>query len=326
MIIEKPKILATKRKHRFVKQKGSLQHLLRLIREVNWELYVIAIQASTSQEKNNLSLLINKIRQTQQEIWLIANSINSNKTLKLLVKIDDEKPKGLTEIIREQLIYDDTGKCLNAFRILHDPEILRLAYESIKSNPGNMVYGSDKITLDGISVNWFSQAFYSLKNGSYKPRPARRVYIPKTNGKMRPLGISSPRDKIIQQAMRIVMETVLEPKFLETSHGFRPSRGCHTALSSIREWKGVSWFLEGDIKSFFDSIDHHLLAELINKHFREARLIKLYWKMVRAGYIEWDKKSPVSFYTLTEEFHKEVSSVRFYRIWFYMNWMYIWKN
>lgn len=107
---------------------------------------------------------------------------------------------------------------------------------------------------------------------------------------MRPLGISSPRDKIVQQAMRIAIEVVLEPKFSKYSHGFRPKRGCHSALREIREWKGVAWLLEGDIKAFFDSIDHHLLASLLERHFKEARLIHLYWKLVNAGYIEWDKK------------------------------------
>lgn len=97
-----------------------------------------------------------------------------------------------------------------------------------------MVPGSDDETLDGISKDWFTKTSKELVDESYKPKPARRVYIPKANGKMRPLGISSPRDKIVQQAMRIVMEMVLEPKFHDSSHGFRPSRGCHTALQEVR--------------------------------------------------------------------------------------------
>ena len=84
------------------------------------------------------------------------------------------------------------------------------------------------------------------------------------------------------------MEEVLEPKFSENSHGFRPSRGCHSALSQIRKWKGMSWVLEGDIKSFFDNIDHNIVAELLKRHFCEQRLLNLYWKLVKAGYIEWD--------------------------------------
>lgn len=146
----------------------------------------------------------------------------------------------------------------------------------IKSNSGNMVEGTDYTTLDGIDRKWFDETSMKLRNESYKFKPARRVYIPKANGKMRPLGISSPRDKIIQQSTKIVLELVLEPRFSHFSHGFRPIRGCHSALREIREWRGVSWFIEGDIKSYFDSIDHHVLASLLSRHFKDARLIHLF--------------------------------------------------
>lgn len=200
---------------------------------------------------------------------------------------EEEKPS-LSVTLRKKLTHDEDGKCTNALQILATPEVLKIAYETIKSKPGNMVEGSDKETLDGISEKWFQQASLTILDESYQPKPARRVYIPKKNGKMRPLGISSPRDKIVQQSARIIMEEILEPKFMDSSHGFRPNRGCHIGLQKIREWKGVPWILEGDIKAFFDSIDHHLLASLIEKHFKEARLLHLYWKMVKAGYVEWD--------------------------------------
>jgi len=137
-------------------------------------------------------------------------------------------------MIREQLTFDEAGRCTNAFQVLSKKETLIAAYESIKSKPGNMTLGSDKETLDGITESWFENSSLNLINESYCPRPSRRVYIPKANGKMRPLGISPPRDKIVQQAMRLVMEEVLEPKFLDCSHGFRPKRGCHSALKNIR--------------------------------------------------------------------------------------------
>lgn len=151
-----------------------------------------------------------------------------------------------------------------------------------------MTKGMDKETLDGINVEWFIETSKKLREESWHSRPARRVYIPKANGKLRPLGISSPRDKIVQQAMKLVLEAVIEPRFSDLSHGFRPNRGCHTALKEIRSWKGVSWFVEGNIKGFFDNIDHHILVSLINKHFSDKRLVNLYWKFVKAGYIEWD--------------------------------------
>lgn len=185
---------------------------------------------------------------------------------------------------------DSKGRYVNVFETLTSPEILKLAYEIIKSKPGNMVKGVTKETLDGITIEWFNKTSLSLRKEHYRLKPNRRVYIPKPNGKLRPLGISSPRDKIIQQAMLMVMETVLEPKFHDTSHGFRPKRGCHTALRAVRSWRGVPWIIEGDIKSYFDSIDHNLLADLLKRHFAEKRLFNLYWKLVKAGYIEFTGK------------------------------------
>lgn len=202
-----------------------------------------------------------------------------------------EEDKDLTARIRGRLKFDNMGRCTNAFQILCEPATLRDAYETIKNKSGNMVPGADTETLDGITKEWFLITAKKLLNESFQPRPARRVMIPKANGKMRPLGISSPRDKIVQQAMRIIMEIVLEPKFKATSHGFRPRKGCHTALEEVRNWKGVTWFLEGDIKSFFDTIDHYVLEGLLKKSFDEARLIHLYWKMVKAGYVEWNTDS-----------------------------------
>jgi retron-type reverse transcriptase len=99
------------------------------------------------------------------------------------------------------------------------------AYNVIKSKPGNMVPGSNEETLDGLNWYWINNTSEKLLNESYKPNPARRVFIPKANGKLRPLGISSPRDKIVQQSLLFVLETILEPKFSSLSHGFRPRRG-----------------------------------------------------------------------------------------------------
>lgn len=112
--------------------------------------------------------------------------------------------------------------------------MLKLSYESLKSNPGNMVPGTDKETFDGLNNEWFKKMHENLILESYAPKPARRVYIPKPNGKERPLGIAGPRDKIIQQSLKMILEYVLEPKFSELSHGFRPNKSCHTALREIR--------------------------------------------------------------------------------------------
>jgi retron-type reverse transcriptase len=104
----------------------------------------------------------------------------------------------------------------------------------MKSKPGNMTRGTDSETLDGISNSYFDKLVEELKSEKFQCRPTRRTFIHKSNGKLRPLGISSPRDKIIQESMRIVLYTIFEPKFSKHSHGFRPGRGCHTALAEIR--------------------------------------------------------------------------------------------
>lgn len=186
------------------------------------------------------------------------------------------------------LTFNEEGKCTNGSHILGSVDILHTAYHQIKSNPGNMVHGEDKTTLDKISKEWFTKTSEDLLKDTYRPSPVRRVYIPKANGKLRPIGISNPRDKIVQQAMKMVLEAILEPKFKDSSHGFRPGKGCHTALREIRTWVGVPWLIEGDIKSFFDNIDHHILENLLKKHFDDPLLIHLYWKFVKAGYVEWD--------------------------------------
>jgi group II intron reverse transcriptase/maturase len=190
-------------------------------------------------------------------------------------------------IITEKLTYNQKGKCTNAFKILSDPGTLKMAYESIKSKHGNMVQGTDSETLDGISMNWFKKTHIKLVDHKFIFRPARRVLIPKPdNSGSRPLGIGSPRDKIVQQAMRMVMEHVLNPRFLDCSYGFRPKRGCHQALEKVWSWTGVHWFLEGDIKKFFDRIDYVVLEDLIKKHFEDPELLQLYWRFVKAGYME----------------------------------------
>ena len=151
-----------------------------------------------------------------------------------------------------------------------------------------MTPGTDGITLDGISLKYLEQLQELIYSDRFQPSPIRRIYIPKKNGKMRPLGIGSPRDKIVEQAFLFILESVLEPKFSDLSHGFRPNRGCHTALRQLRYWNGVSWFIEGDIKDFFSTIDHHILADKLKLHFKDTRLMNLYWKFARAGYVEWD--------------------------------------
>jgi retron-type reverse transcriptase len=166
--------------------------------------------------------------------------------------------------------------------------MLYASYWKIRSKPKNTFSSNDKITFDGIDGKYFLELHNNLRNESWRPKPSKRIYIKKANGKFRFLGIPSPRDKIVQESYKAVLSVVLEPKFLDVSTGFRENFGCHDALAQIRYWNGVKWFIEGDISNFFDEIDHHILEKLLIEHFNDQRFIDLYWKFVRAGFVEFN--------------------------------------
>lgn len=172
-----------------------------------------------------------------------------------------------------------------SYKQLFDVEIYKSAYQALKSIPGNMTPGIDDETLDGISLIWAKEVIERMKDRTFQFKPSSRVYIPKANGKMRPLGIPSPRDKIIQQAIKMIYESVFEPVFLDTSHGFRPNRSTITAIFEVRKWNGITWIIEGDIKGYFDNINHQKLGDLIKKRIKDQNLVDLYWKLVSAGYV-----------------------------------------
>ena len=173
------------------------------------------------------------------------------------------------------------------YRNLYNPEFYLLAYNNIYAKPGNMTMGTDNKTIDGMSLDRINNTIDQLRNGSYHPRPARREYILKKNGKRRPLGIPSIDDKIVQEVVRMILESIWESTFLNSSHGFRPNRSCHTALVSIQKtFNGVKWFVEGDIKGCFDNIDHHILINILRKRIKDEQFISLIWKFLKAGYLE----------------------------------------
>ena len=178
------------------------------------------------------------------------------------------------------------GKYYGLYKLICDEDVLFGAYHSMKSNPGNMTPGVDDQTLDGMSKSQISRLASDLRREIFQFKPSKRVWIPKTNGKMRPLGIPSPVDKIVQKAMAILLQLIYEPEFSKFSHGFRPKRGCHTAMRQISQWSGTQWAIEGDIKGFFDNVDHHILADLLQKRIGDQQFIDLYWKLVKAGYVE----------------------------------------
>lgn len=175
------------------------------------------------------------------------------------------------------------------YRNLYNPDFYLLAYKNIYANGGSMTPGVNGITIDGMSSQRIAKLIEFLKDRSYQPNPARRTYIAKKNNpaKKRPLGIPSGDDKLVQEVIRMLLESIYEPNFSDASHGFRPQKSCHTALTKIQKtFTGAKWFVEGDIKACFDSFDHHVLIDILRKRIDDEAFISLMWKFLKAGYME----------------------------------------
>lgn len=174
------------------------------------------------------------------------------------------------------------------YRMLYQQELYLIAYGRLYRNDGAMTKGSTEETVDGMSIEKIRNIIESIRFERYKWSPVRRVHIPKKDKKQtRPLGLPSFSDKLLQEVIRLILEAYYEPKFSETSHGFRPGRGCHTALRMVSQ-KGFAtkWFIEGDIKACFDRIDHTVLINILKEDFKDNRFISLIEKLLQAGYLE----------------------------------------
>lgn len=173
------------------------------------------------------------------------------------------------------------------YRILFNEEMFYVAYQRIYAKEGNMTKGSNGKTIDGMSLTRIADLIDLLRKETYQPKPARRVYIPKKNGKIRPLGIPSFDDKLVQEVTRMILEAIYEGQFQDCSHGFRPKRSCHTALNKIQKtFTGTKWFIEGDIKGFFDNINHEILIGILAERISDERFLRLIRKFLKAGYLE----------------------------------------
>ena len=182
---------------------------------------------------------------------------------------------------------DSSYKFERLYRILFNEELFYVAYQKIASNGGSTTKGSDGRSIDEMSLSRIETLIASLKDESYQPHPSRRVHIPKKNGKTRPLGIPAFEDKLVQEVVRMILEAIYEGHFETTSHGFRPKRSCHTALLHIQKtFSGAKWFIEGDIKGFFDNIDHDVLVGILRERISDDRFIRLIRKFLKAGYVE----------------------------------------
>ena len=197
-----------------------------------------------------------------------------------------EKSERVLKALRDHSQSSDY-KYERLYRYLFSEEMFAVAYQRIYAKQGNMTPGTDGKTIDEMSLERIERLIVSLKDESYQPHPARRVYIPKKNGKKRPLGIPSFEDKLVQEVVRLLLEAIYEGHFEGTSHGFRPHRSCHTALGMIQKsFAGAKWFIEGDIKGFFDNIDHNVLISILRERISDERFLRLIRKFLNAGYVE----------------------------------------
>lgn len=172
------------------------------------------------------------------------------------------------------------------FQKLYNPDLWLMAYESIAPKPGNMTKGTDDRTVDGMGMERIQKVIDDLKMSRYKPMPIRRTYIEKANGKLRPLGIASFEDKLLQTVIKFILEAIYEPTFSDLSHGYRPNRSCHTALEQVKKMIGTKWWIEGDIASFFDNLDHSVLLNILGQRITDKRFLHLIQQLLQAGYIE----------------------------------------
>src|SRR5258708_4942660 len=177
--------------------------------------------------------------------------------------------------------------CNELYRQMFSRELYLMAYGRIYANHGAMTPGASSETADGMSEEKINAIIEAMRHERYRFSPARRVFIPKKNGKLRPLGLPSWSDKLVVEVVRLLLEAYYEPTFSGRSHGFRPGRGCHTALREIREiWTGTVWFVEGDISDCFGSLDHDIMAGILSEKIHDNRFLRLIRNMLKAGYLE----------------------------------------
>ncbi|MCW2913843.1 MAG: RNA-directed polymerase [Actinomycetia bacterium] len=186
--------------------------------------------------------------------------------------------------------------CNELYRQLFNPHMYLVAYGRLYSNHGAMTPGADGETVDGMSLVKIGRIIDALRHERYRFQPVKRTYIPKKNGKKRPLGLPSWSDKLVGEVVRLLLEAYYEPQFSDRSHGFRPGRGCHTALTEVvNTWAGTTWFVEGDISDCFGSLDHDVMLGILGEKIHDNRLLRLLRHMLQAGYLEdWEWNATLS--------------------------------
>jgi len=178
------------------------------------------------------------------------------------------------------------------YRLLYNRELYLMAYGRISSNKGATTPGVTSETADAMSLAKIDGIIEQIRKETYRWTPVRRSYIPKANGKKRPLGIPTWSDRMLQEVIRLILDAYYDPQFTDRSCGFRTGMGCHTALRQVSRWKGTTWFIEGDITGCFDNIDHDVLMQIIREKIHDGRFCRLLDELLRAGYLEDWKYNP----------------------------------
>jgi len=173
------------------------------------------------------------------------------------------------------------------YRSLYSEDLFLAAYDKIARNQGALTPGTENDTVDGMSLERIRNIIQKLRNERFRFRPSRRTQIPKKSGGSRPLSIPNFSEKLVQEVLRGILEAYYEPRFLDSSHGFRPERGCHTALAYIkRKFKGMAWFIEGDIRGCFDNISHEVLMNILSEDIHDGRMLNIIRMCLKAGYMD----------------------------------------
>lgn len=187
-------------------------------------------------------------------------------------------PRRFEKLTQICATHKDGFKANDIYKLMFNVRMYEVAYHKLRSNPaGNMTPGITPVTLDGISLEWIKETINQMRDGTFQFKPGRRVQIPKPgSSKTRPLTIAPPRDKIVQEVMRMILEVIFEPTFSNNSHGFRPNRSCHTALRQVKtQFGAATTIIEGDISKCFDSFDHEILIGLVKRRVNDIRFIQL---------------------------------------------------
>ncbi len=188
-------------------------------------------------------------------------------------------------------IIQDRGKrklpLADVYRQLSNPDMSLRSYAKLYPNDGAMTPGMTEETVDGWSMEKVAAIIVAIRDERWQWTPVKRVLIDKPKGGKRPLGLPVWADKVVQDIIRSILEAYYEPRFSKHSHGFRPQRGCHSALKEIDEvWQGTKWFIEGDIKGCFDNIDHTILMNILRENIQDNRFLRLIEGALKAGYCE----------------------------------------